>query len=179
MSVKIRLARRGRKKLALYDIVVADSKAPRDGRFIAKLGTYNPNTNPATLVLNDAEALKWVLSGALPTDTARNLLSEKGIMLKKHLQVGVLKGAITQDQADKKFNEWLKSKEAKSSDKVADLQKKKAADKKAKLEAESKVNESRKEAQKTKAAQATFAGTEEAAPAEASAEGQESAEANG
>ncbi len=167
MPVKIRLARRGRKKLALYDIVVADSKAPRDGRFIEKLGIYNPNTHPAIVKFDEERALYWVLTGAQPTDTARTLLSDKGIMLKKHLQVGVNKGAITQDQADKKFNEWLNSKDAKVSGAATELEKKKAAEKKAKLEAESKVNEARKAAIKAKAVVAEAA---PAAPAEGEAE---------
>ena len=91
MAVKIRLARRGRKKLAMFDVVVADARAPRDGRFVEKIGTYNPNTNPATVVLNEKQAIQWVLNGAQPTDTVRAILSHKGIMYAKHLQVGVNK----------------------------------------------------------------------------------------
>jgi small subunit ribosomal protein S16 len=113
MAVKIRLARRGRKKLAMYDIVVADARAPRDGKFIEKIGTYNPNTNPASIVLNEANALKWIMNGAQPTDTTRAILSYKGILLKKHLQVGVNKGAITQETADAKFGDWKEVKDAK------------------------------------------------------------------
>src|ERR1700745_2937857 len=112
MSVKIRLTRRGRKKLALYDIIVADSRSPRDGKFIEKLGTYNPGTNPVTVSLNEEKAFGWLMNGALPTDTVRELLSEKGIMFKKHLQVGVNKGAIKQDDADKKLVAWKAAKEA-------------------------------------------------------------------
>ena len=107
MAVKIRLARRGRKALALYDVVVADARAPRDGRFIEKLGTYNPNTDPATITINEDRAFKWVMDGAQPTDTVRAMLSYRGIMLKKHLQIGVNKGAITQEDADKKFDAWF------------------------------------------------------------------------
>jgi small subunit ribosomal protein S16 len=106
MAVKIRLARRGRKKLALYDIVVADEKAPRDGRIIEKLGNYNPNTHPSGVSLKEETTIKWLLNGAQPTDTVRNILSKQGILLKKHLQVGVNKGAITQEEADKKWNAW-------------------------------------------------------------------------
>ena len=114
MAVKIRLARRGRKKLAIFDIVVADARAPRDGRFIEKIGTYNPNTNPASINLNDDKALQWVLNGAQPTDTARAILSYKGVLLKKHLQVGVNKGAISQETADAKFSEWKNVKDSRS-----------------------------------------------------------------
>ena len=112
MAVKIRLARRGRKKLALYDIVVANAKSPRDGRFIEKLGTYNPNTNPSTVYLNEEGALQWLLNGAQPTDTVRSLLSSKGVLLKKYLQVGVKKNAITQDVADQKLITWKAQKQA-------------------------------------------------------------------
>lgn len=106
MAVKIRLARRGRKHLAMYDIVVADARSPRDGRFIEKIGNYNPNTMPSYIKLNEQSALKWLLNGAQPTNTVKTLLSKKGVMLKKHLQIGVIKGAITQEQADEKFNAW-------------------------------------------------------------------------
>jgi len=109
MAVKIRLARRGRKKLALYDVVVSDSRSSRGGQFIEKLGTFNPNTNPATVVLNSERAFHWIMVGAQPTDTARTILSNKGLMLKRHLQLGVLKSAITQEQADAKLNEWVES----------------------------------------------------------------------
>ncbi len=145
MAVKIRLARRGRKKRAIYDVVVADARAPRDGRFIEKLGIFNPNTDPATIEIDVDSSLKWVMDGAIPTDTARKILSQKGVMLKKHLQVGVNKGAITQEEADKKFEAWLKDKELaikKVSDKLtADAE----ADKKARLDAEAKVNAARAE----------------------------------
>mgnify|MGYP003573689184 CR=1 FL=1 len=100
MSVKIRLTRRGRKKKAMYDVIVADARSPRDGRLIEKLGTYNPLTNPATIAIDEDKALDWLLKGAQPTDTARRILSHRGLMLKKHLQIGVNKGAITQEQAE-------------------------------------------------------------------------------
>ena len=143
MAVKIRLARRGRKARAMYDIVVADSRSPRDGRFIEKLGNYNPNTNPATIVLNEESAFDWVMKGAQPTDTARAILSYRGVMMKKHLQVGVNKGAITQEEADKRYAEWLKAKENKIQKKVEGLSKAEAAAAKARLEAETKVKEAR------------------------------------
>ncbi|XWN34761.1 MAG: 30S ribosomal protein S16 [Roseivirga sp.] len=106
MAVKIRLARRGRKSLALYDIIVADARAPRDGRFIEKLGNYNPNTQPATIRLKEEKALQWLLKGAQPTNTVKNILSAQGVLFRKHLQMGVNKGALTQEAADKKFAAW-------------------------------------------------------------------------
>jgi len=106
MALKIRLARRGRKKLAFYDIVVAAARTPRDGRFIEKLGSYNPNTNPATIQLKEEMALQWLLKGAQPTHTAKTLLSSRGVLLRKHLQLGVAKGAITQEAADQKLEAW-------------------------------------------------------------------------
>ncbi|MDZ7649295.1 MAG: 30S ribosomal protein S16 [Cytophagales bacterium] len=111
MAVKIRLARRGRKKLALYDVVVADARSPRDGKFIEKIGTYNPATVPASIVLDDAKAFDWLMKGAQPSDTVRAMLSYRGVMLKRHLQIGVGKGAITQEQADAKLAEWVKTKD--------------------------------------------------------------------
>jgi len=108
--VRIRLARRGRKKAAMYDIVVADAKAPRDGRFIEKLGTYNPISNPTKIVLNVDKAVKWLLNGAQPTDTTRSILSHEGVLMRKHLQVGVIKGAITQEVADERFEAWKQEK---------------------------------------------------------------------
>ncbi len=113
MAVRIRLQRHGKKGRPFYHIVVADGRAPRDGRFIEKLGTYNPMTEPATVVLNFDSAVKWLKNGAQPSDTVRSLLSHKGVMLRRHLQIGVEKGAITQEQADSKFNQWMEEKEAK------------------------------------------------------------------
>jgi small subunit ribosomal protein S16 len=112
--VKIRLAKRGRKKLALYDIVVANQRAPRDGRFIEKLGNYNPNTTPAAVVLQEEKILQWLSDGAQPTDTVKSILSSQGLLLKKHLQLGVKKGAITQEEADKKIQAWLEEKAKKA-----------------------------------------------------------------
>ena len=150
MAVKIRLTRRGRKKRVNYDVIVADARSPRDGRLIEKLGTYNPLSNPATIVLNEDKTLDWLLKGAQPTDTVRRILSYKGIMLKKHLQVGVLKGAITQEAADKKYDEWLRSKESAITNKVDSLAKKKSDEAKARLEAEKKINEAKAEALRQK-----------------------------
>lgn len=146
MAVKIRLSRRGRKKNAMYDIVVADARAPRDGRFIEKIGTYNPNQNPAGVLLQSERAVEWLLKGAQPTDTARSILHHEGVMLRKHLQVGVIKGAITQEVADARFEEWLNMKSDKVATKTASLSDKKSAEKEEKLEAERKVNQARAEA---------------------------------
>lgn len=134
----------------MFDVVVAKATSPRDGRFIEKIGTYNPNTNPATIVLDEAKAFTWVMNGAQPTDTVRAMLSYRGILLKKHLQIGVNKGAITQEEADAKFEAWKKQKESQISGKVESLAKKKEADRKARLEAEAKVKEARAEALRKK-----------------------------
>lgn len=150
MSVKIRLARRGRKKQAIYDVVVADARAPRDGRFIEKIGTYNPNTNPASININNERALTWLLNGAQPTDTVKAMLSYRGIMLKKHLQIGVLKGAITQDQADAKFSAWLGEKDSKIADKSDKLATAKADARSKALAAETAKNQARIDAKQAK-----------------------------
>ncbi|WP_025763942.1 30S ribosomal protein S16 [Dyadobacter tibetensis] len=146
MAVKIRLARRGRKKKAIYDIVVADARAPRDGRFIEKLGSYNPGTNPSTIVLESAKAVDWLLKGAQPTDTTRSILQHEGVMLRKHLQIGVLKGAITQEVADARFEEWSTSKTGRKETAAGSLAQKLKADKDAKIDAERKVSQNRAEA---------------------------------
>ena len=160
MSVKIRLARRGRKKLALFDVIIADSRSSRDGRFIEKIGIYNPNTNPATIEINEQKAFEWVMKGAEPTDTVKAMLSYKGILYRKHLQIGVLKGALTQEEADKKLNAWIESKQGKIDNKKQRLAADKEKAAKAKLEAELKVNAAREESLKNKNK------VEEAAPAE-------------
>ena len=178
MPVKIRLARRGRKKRAMYDVVVADSRAPRDGRFIEKIGTYNPNSNPASINIDDNKAFDWVMKGAQPTDTVKAMLSYRGIMLKKHLQIGVIKGAMTQEEADKKFEAWLTSKEAKIQGKVDKLAKDKDAQKKAALEAEAKVNKARQDALLAKKKAADDALAAEVAEANAS-EDEKALEAEG
>jgi small subunit ribosomal protein S16 len=149
--VKIRLARRGRKKLAMYDVVVADARAPRDGRFIEKIGTYNPLTVPATIELNDEQAFKWLMNGAQPSDTVKAMLSYRGIMLKKHLQIGVIKGALTQEQADTKLAAWLKDKDSKIAAKHSKVTQSKEADAKARKAAETKIKEARAEAIRKKA----------------------------
>ena len=113
MAVKIRLARRGRKKLGIYDVVVSDARSPRDGKFIEKIGTYNPLTNPASIEINDQKAFDWLMKGAQPSDTVKRMLAYRGVMLRKHLQIGVVKGAVQQEAADSKLAEWLKAKESK------------------------------------------------------------------
>ena len=113
MAVKIRLQRHGKKGKPFYWIVAADSRAKRDGKYLQKLGVYDPNTNPARVEINIDEALKWLQNGAIPTNTARTLLSYRGVMLKHHLNKGVLKGALKQEKADEQFQAWLKEKESK------------------------------------------------------------------
>ncbi|MDO5615698.1 MAG: 30S ribosomal protein S16 [Cruoricaptor ignavus] len=167
MSVKIRLQRHGKKGKPFFHIVVADARARRDGRFIEKLGTYNPITNPATIELDVDSAVKWLNNGAQPTDTARAILSYKGVLLKKHLQGGVAKGAFDEAEAEKRFNAWLETKENAVQSKKDGLANAKADAKKAALEAEAKVNADRVAAQETLLAEAKAA--EEAAKAEAEA----------
>ncbi|MAD96173.1 MAG: 30S ribosomal protein S16 [Flavobacteriaceae bacterium] len=144
MPVKIRLQRHGKKGKPFYWVVAADSRAKRDGRFLEKLGTYNPNVNPAIINLDVDKAVEWLQNGAQPTDTARAILSYKGAMLKKHLLGGVAKGALTQEQADAKFTAWLEEKEAKIQGKADGLAKANAEAKAKALEAEKAVNEARK-----------------------------------
>lgn len=151
MAVKIRLARRGRKKLAKYDVVVADARSPRDGKFIEKLGTYNPLTVPATIELNDEKAFQWLMNGAQPSDTVKAMLSYRGVMLRKHLQIGVVKGAVTQEQADAKLAAWVKEKETKIQAKRDSVSKSKTDSAKARRDAETKVKEARAEAIRKKA----------------------------
>ena len=157
MAVKIRLSRRGRKKLAIYDIVVADARSPRDGKIIEKIGNYNPNSNPATINLDLDKALEWVMKGAQPSETARAILSYKGVMMKKHLQVGVLKGALKQEDADKKLEAWLKEKEAKINKKIDSVSETQEKEKKKKLEEEKAYNKKREEDLKKKLEEAAKA----------------------
>jgi small subunit ribosomal protein S16 len=146
MPVKIRLTRQGRKKRPYYHIVVSDSRAPRDGRFIEKLGAYDPNTNPATIELDFGKSLDWVFKGAQPTDTCRAILSYKGVMYKKHLVEGVRKNAFSEEEAEKKFNVWLSGKEAKIQAKISSLSQKNSDSKTQRLEHEAKINEARAKA---------------------------------
>ena len=176
MATKIRLQRGGRKSRPIYSIVVADARAKRDGRFIEKLGTYNPNTNPATIDLNFDSALSWVMKGAQPTDTARAILSYRGVMMKKHLLEGVRKGALTEEQAEAKYEAWLSDKESKIGANAKAIAEKKAADKTARLAAESEVNKARAAAIAAALAPAEEAPAEEA-ETEAAAEEAPDAEA--
>jgi len=143
MAVKIRLARKGRKKLAFYHIVVADSRSPRDGRYIEKIGSYNPVTNPATIELDFGKALGWLQNGALPTDTCRAILSYKGVLMKKHLLDGVKKGAFDEAEALRRFEEWSKQNEAKIEAKKAGLEKSQDDELGRKLKEEKRINEAR------------------------------------
>ncbi|MBK7710763.1 MAG: 30S ribosomal protein S16 [Bacteroidales bacterium] len=143
MAVKIRLARKGRKKLAFYHIVVADSRSPRDGRYIEKIGSYNPVTNPATIELDFDKALGWLQNGALPTDTCRAILSYRGVMLKKHLLEGVKKGAFDEAEAAKRFEEWMQQNEAKIEAKKSGLEKSKDDILGSRLAEEKRINDAR------------------------------------
>ena len=170
MSVKIRLQRHGKKGKPFFHIVVADSRARRDGKFIEKLGIYNPITNPATIELDVDGAVKWLNNGAQPSDTARAILSYKGALYKKHLQGGVAKGAFDEAEAEKRFNAWLEEKEKAVENKKESLTKKQKEAKKAALEAEAKVNQDRIDA--AAKAEADAKAAEEAAnsPAEEAVE---------
>ena len=184
MSTKIRLARHGRKGRPFYHVVIADSRAPRDGRYIEKIGTYNPNTNPATIDLKFDRALYWLMTGAQPTDTASRILSYKGVLLKKHLLEGVKKGAFDEAAAEARFNAWKENKQNGLAALKAKEEEAKKAEAKARLEAEKKINEvkakalaekkaaeaAEKAAAEAPAEEATEAPAEEAPAAEAAAE---------
>lgn len=170
MAVKIRLQRHGKKNFAFFHIVVADSRAPRDGRYIEQVGSYNPNTNPATIVLNSERALAWLKVGAIPTLTARRILSYEGVLLRHHLDGGVAKGALTQAEADKKWNDWKAQRDAKVEAKKSNLKLAAVEAKKAAKAEETKVNEARAEALAKKAAElAAKQAVEAEAPAEEAA----------
>jgi len=143
MAVRIRLARKGRKKLAFYHIVVADSRSPRDGRYIEKIGSYNPVTNPATIELDFDKALGWLQNGALPTDTCRAILSYKGVLMKKHLLEGVKKGAFDEAESNRRFDEWIKQNEAKIEAKKSNLEKAQDDQLGMMLKEEKRINEAR------------------------------------
>ncbi len=156
MPVKIRLQRHGKKGKPFYWIIAADARAKRDGKYLEKIGVYNPNTNPATIELDVDDAVKWLQNGAQPTDTARAILSYKGALLKNHLAGGVRKGALTEEQAEEKFKAWLEEKEGTVSSKEENLSKAQEAEKKKALDAEKEVNAKRMAA----AAEAETAATE-------------------
>jgi small subunit ribosomal protein S16 len=176
MATKIRLQRHGKKGNAFYYIVVADARAPRDGRFIERLGSYNPNTNPATIDLNFDKTLDWVNDGAQPTDTCRAILSYKGVLYKKHLQGGLKKGALTEEQVETKFQEWLDQKDGKITGKKTGLVSTKEEARKTALAAEAKKKEAKAAAIAAKNAppvEEVSAPAEDAAAAETEAESAE------
>ncbi|MCW1953071.1 MAG: 30S ribosomal protein S16 [Flavobacteriia bacterium] len=171
MPVKIRLQRHGKKGKPFYWIVAADARAKRDGKFLDKLGIYNPNTNPATIELNIDGAVKWLNNGAQPSDTAKRLLSYKGALLKHHLLGGVRKGALTEEQAEEKFNAWVSEKDAAVAAKVSGLTKEQEAEKAKALTAEKAVNDKRiADAQALEAEAAAEVAAAEAAEAAATEE---------
>ena len=162
MPAKIRLARRGKKRKPFYHIVIADSRAPRDGKFIEQIGFYNPNTDPATIELDFDKTLNWLQKGAQPTDTCRTILSNKGVLYKNHLLQGFKKNALTEEQAEAKFNEWLKDKEAKTQAAIEKQLKNKQDAAKNRLEAETKAKEEKAAEIAKKNAKAAKAESEEA-----------------
>jgi small subunit ribosomal protein S16 len=170
MAVRIRLARKGRKRTAYYHIVVADSRSPRDGRYIEMIGMYNPLTNPATIELNFDKALGWLQNGAIPTETCRAILSYKGVLIKKHLLEGVKKGAFDDVEATRRFEEWMKQNEAKIEAKKSGLEKSQDDELGKRLAAEKKINEARAarlaKRQAELAARSEAESQPEAAPAE-------------
>ena len=170
MPVKLRLQRHGKKGKPFYWIVAADARSKRDGKYLEKIGTYNPNTNPATIDLDVDGAVKWLQNGAQPTDTAKNLLSYKGVLLKNHLAGGVKKGALTQEQADTKFEAWLSEKESTITAKKDGLSKEAAEAKAKALQAEKEVNAKREADAAAAVAEAEAEAAEAAANAEASSE---------
>ncbi len=176
MPVKIRLQRHGKKGKPFYWVVAADSRAKRDGKFLEKLGTYNPNTNPAQITLNVDASVQWLTNGAQPTDTARRILSYKGVMLKHHLLGGVAKGALTEEQVETKFQAWLDEKAGIVTAKTDDLAKTKADAKAKALEAEKEVSDKRKADQVAAAAPEEVAPEAEATTEEAPVSTEESEE---
>ncbi|MBQ5466891.1 MAG: 30S ribosomal protein S16 [Muribaculaceae bacterium] len=184
MATKIRLQRHGHKDYAFYPIVIADSRAPRDGRFIERIGSYNPNTNPATISLNFERALYWLNCGAIPTDTVRNILSREGVLMMKHLQGGVKKGAFSQEEAQKRFDAWKAEKDAKIEAVRNEVRENKKAANKERLAEEAKKNEAKAEAVAKKKAEIAAAKAKAeaeaaaaAAPAEEAPAAEEAAEA--
>ncbi|MEQ8323517.1 MAG: 30S ribosomal protein S16 [Vicingaceae bacterium] len=176
MPTKIRLQRHGKKRSAFYHIVIADSRAPRDGKFIEKIGTYNPNTNPATIDLSFEKALDWIKTGAQPTDTVRAILSYEGVLFKNHLDIGVKKGAFSDDEATKRFEAWKKDKMNTIQQKIEHLGKENSAQADARMKAEDEANKKREatilaknSAMAEEAAKAAENATEAAVSAEAPA----------
>ncbi len=177
MATKIRLQRHGRKNYAYYHIVIADVCAPRDGKFVERLGSYNPNTNPATVVLNFDKAVKWVMSGAQPTDTVRNILSDEGVYMMKHLLGGVKKGAFDEAEAQKRFEAWKSSKDASVKSAKDKLDAAAKAEMKKALDAEVEKNKAKAAEVAKKKLEAVEAVAEEEAPVEETTEATEEAPA--
>jgi len=177
MATKLRLQRRGRKHYAFYQIVVADSRAPRDGKYIERIGSYNPNTNPATITLDFDRALYWLQVGAQPTDTVRNILSDEGVLMKKHLLGGVKKGAFTLEEAEKRFEDWKNKKLQTTHSQKSKVEEQQRAEEKARHEAEIEANKAKaQEVAKKKAEQeAANAPVEEPAAQEPTAAAEEPA----
>ena len=163
MATRIRLQRKGRKGKPIYSIVIADQRSPRDGKFIEKIGTYNPNTNPAEITLNFDSALSWAMKGAQPSDSVRAILSYKGVLMKKHLLEGVRKGAFDEKEAEKRFNDWMEEKNKKISDNIKDISKETEAARKESIANEIESREKRKQKKESKIAEEAPA---EEAPAE-------------
>lgn len=179
MSVKIRLQRHGKKGKPFYWVVAADARSKRDGRSLEKLGTYNPNINPAAIELDIDATVKWLQNGAQPTDTARAILSYTGVMLKNHLLIGVRKGALTEEQAEEKFQAWLDEKAAKITAKETKLAKAASESKAKALEVEKEVNASRKSAAEEVENEAIKAKADAKAAKEAAAKAEEATEDEG
>ena len=181
MATRLRLQRRGRKNYPFYQIIVADSRAPRDGKYIERIGSYNPNTNPATITLDFERALYWLGTGAEASDTVRNILSREGVLMKKHLLGGVTKGAFTQEEADRKYEEWASNKQNTVDSVKSAADEKQRAEDKARLDAEKKANQARAdEIAKKKAdaiAELEAAKAEKAAKVEAAKAAEEAAKA--
>jgi small subunit ribosomal protein S16 len=176
MSVKIRLARHGKKNYAYFHVVVADVRAPRDGRFIERIGTYNPNTDPALVEVDVDKALEWLDKGALPTETCRRILSYKGVLLKKHLLKGVKKGAMTEEEALRKWDAWILEKAAQVQSKKSDLAQAGREATKVRLEAEAKTKETKAAAVAQKKSELALKEAEAKAAAEAEAQEEASQE---
>ncbi|MEN8764467.1 MAG: 30S ribosomal protein S16 [Wenyingzhuangia sp.] len=180
MSVKIRLQRHGKKGKPFYYVVAADARSKRDGKYLEKLGTYNPNVNPVIIELDVDASVKWLNNGAQPTDTAKTILSTKGVLLKKHLQGGVIKGALTEEQAEAKFTAWIQAKEAAIQAKKDGLSQSQADERAKALEAEKAVSDARiaavKEAEAALIAEAEAAEAAKQAEAEAATESEETTE---
>lgn len=175
MATKLRLQRRGRKNYPFYQIIVADSRAPRDGKYIERIGSYNPNTHPATITLDFDRALYWLQTGAQPTDTVRNILSNEGVLLKKHLLGGVAKGAFDEAEAEKRFESWKEKKALELRSIKSEDDEKRRAEEKALLDAEKEVNKAKAEALAQKRAEEEAANAPE--PVEETPEVEEEAPA--